>query len=188
MNAVLELEPTRHLLTVDDVLRMVEVGIIDEGARIELIEGELIDMAPIGAPHMGKVNRLTKLFVLAFGDDAIVSVQNSVKLSDITLPQPDFTILKAAPDEYQKRMPTVADVVLVVEVSDSTLRYDRRRKMPLYARHGIPEAWIVDVVNERILRFLEPRADGYGREDELHGRVHAQAVPHCAIDLGGLFR
>ncbi len=127
-------EPRRRLLTADDVLRMVEAGILREGERVELIEGELIEMVPINAPHGGLVARLTRLLIRAVGDEGILWTQSSVRLSDIDLPQPDFALLRPRSDDYMWRLPTAGDILLDIEVSHSSLSFDRQRKAPLYAR------------------------------------------------------
>jgi Uma2 family endonuclease len=193
MSAVIEGQyvPTRHPLSVDDLLRMVEAGIIHDDARIELIEGELIegdliDRAPMGHTHAGIVNRLNRNLVRLLGDHAVVSVQNGLELGPLSLPQPDFTVLRPDPQDYMRRLPGVEDVLLVIELSDSTLHYDLRRKLPLYARHGIPEFWVVDVLHEKILRHRRPSGEGYLEADEV--TVAAPSLlPQCPLDLLKLF-
>lgn len=187
MSALIEPEPQRRLLTVDEVLRMVEVGILDEDDRVELIEGELLQMSPIGLPHMHKVNWLNRAFVRAAGDDGLVSIQNSLKLSNITLPQPDVVLLRAEPDEYRRRHPKIDEVVLLIEVAESSFSYDRRCKAALYARHGIAEYWIVHVEKSRVLRLTEPTQTGYAKEETIEGRVAPLALPSCVVDLAPLF-
>lgn len=166
---------------------MVAAGIVAEDARVELIEGELIDMAPINAPHSGALNLLTKLFVMAAGDEGVVSVQNALRISDLNLPQPDLVLLKPHPQHYSTRLPTVKDVLLLIEVSDSTLRYDRETKTPIYARHGVPEVWIVDVNGRQVLRHREPALEGYRQVDSISGVCAPQLLLGCRIDLDRLF-
>jgi Uma2 family endonuclease len=149
----------RWKLNVDDYHRMAEAGILHDDDRVELIEGELIEMTPIGGPHMGTVNRLTHRLVQAASDRAIVSVQNPVRLDPHSEPQPDFALLRA--DIASDTVPTAADVLLLIEVADSSLRYDRTIKLPLYARHGIAEVWIVDVESGTVEIYREPIGDGY---------------------------
>jgi Uma2 family endonuclease len=180
-------EPRRHLLTVEDVERMVAVGVIAEDARVELIDGELIDMVPINPPHAGSVIQLTHLFGAATAGRALVSVQNGVQLDAINLPQPDLALLRLRDDFYKVHLPTVEDVLLVVEVSDTTLNYDRTTKATLYAARGVPELWVFDVKHRKMVRFRTPAAKGYRRIDEPRGSVAPKLLPSCAIDLTKVF-
>lgn len=187
MNTVAENLPKPHRYSVDDLRRMVSAGILMDDERVELIEGELIDMLPIGALHSGIVNRLTRRLVLAAGDQAIVSVQNGLRLGDLNLPQPDLALLRPQADDYMLRLPNARDALLIIEVSDSTLSYDQKRKLPLYASHDIPETWIVDLSNQRILRYRAPGKQSYTQSDEIEGTVTLTAQHSCQIDLAGLF-
>jgi len=157
--------PTRHRLSVDDFHKLGEAGILDEDSRVELIEGELFDMPPIGVPHMQVVNRLNRLLVLAVGDQGIVSVQNPVTLPPHSEPQADVTILKPG-WAVSVATPTPDDVLLLVEVADTTLSYDRGRKLRLYARAGLREVWIVDVQGRKVESYRDPTAQGYGHRAE----------------------
>jgi Uma2 family endonuclease len=151
----------RHRITVDEYHRMAEIGLLNEDSRVELIEGEIIDMAPIGISHNCAVDRLTRWLVTAAGDRAIARIQGSFRLSNITEPQPDVILLKPREDFYASKFAAGEDTLLVVEVSDTTLRYDRNVKVPLYARHGIPEVWIVDLQNGRLHFFRELVNEAY---------------------------
>lgn len=124
---------------------MGEVGILGEDDRVELLEGEIVEMVPIGPPHSGRVNRLNRLFVTALGDRVVVSVQNPVRLSDFSEPQPDLLLLRPERDFYISRHPRPDDVLLVVEVAASSALFDRRVKMPLYLAAGVPQIWLVDL-------------------------------------------
>ena len=139
------IETTRKLFTVDDYYRMAEAGILGPEDRVELIDGEIIQMSPIGHRHMIAVNRANDLFTASFRGRAIVSVQNPLRLSNYTEPQPDIVLLKYRSDFYKEKEITAADALLVLEVSDTTLRYDRQIKIPKYAEAGIPEVWIVNL-------------------------------------------
>jgi Uma2 family endonuclease len=133
---------------------MAEVGLFAPDARVELIEGEIFDMQwPIGKDHGSVVDQLSYLFIRTIGDRATVRVQGSIVLSSISMPRPDVAILKPQADFYRSRHPTGDDTLLIVEVSDSSLRHDRRVKVPLSARHGVPEVWIVDLQNNRLLFY-----------------------------------
>lgn len=139
-----------HLFTVGEYHRMGEAGIFSEGQRVELIEGEIIEMSPIGSAHAAKVKRLNRLLVRRLGTRAIVQVQDPVVLNRFSEPEPDVAVLKPRDDFYAERHPQPADVLLLVEVADSSRVFDRTVKVPLYARAGIPELWVVDVVDELI--------------------------------------
>jgi Uma2 family endonuclease len=147
---------------VDDYHRMGEAGILHEDDRVELIDGELIERAPIGQGHAATVNRLTRALVMAFGERAIVSVRNPVRLDRSNEPQPDFAVFRPRADFYETgERPGPSDTLLVVEVADSSLRYDRAVKLPLYARAGIGEVWIVDLHRRVVDVHLMPAGDGY---------------------------
>ena len=155
---------TRWRFTVHDYHRMGEAGILHEDDRVELIEGEIVEMAAIGTRHFSCVNRLTRLLVMNVDDAAVVSVQNPVRLNEHTEPQPDVTVIR--PRDYTESLPEPEDVLLLIEVSDSTLAYDRGVKLPLYARSGIREVWIVDLPGETIERYTDPSGDGYLRVEQ----------------------
>lgn len=152
-------EIVRRRFTVHDYHRMGEAGILHEDDRVELIEGEIVEMAAIGTRHFACVNQLNRLLVRGVGDAAIVSVQNPVRLDEHTEPQPDLTVLRVR--DYRESLPMPGDVLLLIEVSDTTLAYDRGVKLPLYARAGIREVWIVDLPSEVIERHTDPSANGY---------------------------
>ena len=135
----------RRPLTVAEYHRMGEVGILTEDDRVELIEGQLIAMSPIGSHHAGTTNTLTRVLVQMVGDRGVVAVGNPVRLDDLSEPQPDFAVLKPREDDYRRATPRADEVLLIIEVADSSLAYDRNVKRSLYARHGIPEFWIVNL-------------------------------------------
>jgi len=149
----------RKLFTVHEFHRMGEAGILHEDDRVELIEGEIVQMAAIGTRHFTCVNGLTRLLVRAVGDEAIVSVQNPVRLDEHNEPQPDLAVIRTR--DYRISLPGPEDVRLLIEVSDTALAYDKNIKLPLYARSGIPEVWIVDLTNETIERHTNPSSDDY---------------------------
>jgi Uma2 family endonuclease len=156
---------TRWRFTVHDYHRMGEAGILHEDDRVELIEGELVEMTAIGTRHFSCVNRLNRLLVMNVGDEAIVSVQNPVRLNEYNEPQPDLAVIR--PRDYRESLPEPDDVLLLIEVSDTTLAYDRGVKLPLYVRAGIREVWIVDLAGETIGRHTDPSGEGYRRADRL---------------------
>jgi Uma2 family endonuclease len=190
MSAVITDPPlTRFKLCVDQYHRMVELGILREDERVELIDGELIRMAPIGSLHGGLVAHLTHLLVTRTGGRAVIWPQSSVILSEVTEPQPDLAVLRWRADWYTSRTPTAADAALVIEVADSSLRYDRDVKLRYYARAGVPEAWVVDARGRCILRYAERLDDGYRVAQVLTAGAVAQceALPELAVTVGELF-
>jgi len=178
----------KHRISVLDYHRMGETGVLAPDARVELIEGEIFDMAPIGKTHASIVDRLTRMFVLAAGERAIVRVQDPVRMGAHSEPEPDVTLLRPRADYYSEIAPAAADVYLIVEVSDSTQRYDRRVKVPLYARHGVPEVWVIDLENGLVHFHRGPAGDGYAdiSASEGPGVTPVAALPGVAIDLAGL--
>ncbi len=151
----------RHRLSVADFLRMGETGILRDDDRIELIEGELIDMAPIGSDHVSAVGVLDKLLNSAARDDAFVLCQSPVILNDNSQPQPDLLLLKHRDDYYRSSLPEPDDVLLLIEVSDTTLHFDRSIKIPLYAKNGVPEVWLVNLNDSTVEIYREPSPEGY---------------------------
>ncbi|HKS54077.1 MAG TPA: Uma2 family endonuclease [Steroidobacteraceae bacterium] len=157
MNAIHD-HPRRHAITVDEYMRMGQAHVFAPHARLELMEGEIVEMAPIGSPHAAVVCILdTLLREVASG--AIVRVQSPLVLSERSAPQPDVVLLRPRADRYYKSHPTAADALLVVEVSDTTLRYDIEIKRPVYARAGVTELWIVDIDRRELHVFRKPEAD-----------------------------
>jgi len=151
----------RWRFTVEQYHRMAKAGILGEADRVELIDGELIAMTPIGKDHANRVRNLNRLFSRRVGDAAIVDIQNPIVIGDDGEPQPDVALLRPRADFYGSAHPAPADVLLLIEVADSTLSYDRDTKMPLYARGGVPEAWIVDLQHDALLVFRDPTPAGY---------------------------
>lgn len=180
----------RHRLTVEEYHRMGEAGVLAPDARVELIEGEVIDMAPIGSRHASAVNRLARVFFAAVGDRAIVQVQGPVRLSDRSEPEPDFALLRPRPDYYRDALPNPADVLLLIEVADSTQRYDRTVKAPLYARHGIPELWVIDLENALVHFYRRPEGDAYAdvSATDRPGPTPIAALASITIDLSNVLR
>jgi Uma2 family endonuclease len=182
-------EPQRHRLTVRDYYRMAEVGILAPDARVELIDGEIIDMAPPGSLHAGTVTHLARLLGDAVGTAAIVQSQNPLTLGSLSEPQPDIALLRPRADFYKTSHPTPADVLLVIEVANSSLAFDRKVKIPLYARHAVPEVWLVELANRRVVRHRAPEPTGYRLVDELDlsPPVDLPSLPGVRASLGALF-
>lgn len=174
---------TRRALTVAEYHRMGEVGILHEDDRVELIEGELVAMTPIGSNHSGTINTLTRALVMAVGNRGVVAVQNPVKLDDLSEPQPDFSILRPRPDDYRRATPRPDEVLLIIEVADSSLAYDRAIKRALYARHGIPEFWIVNLQANIVEVCRKPAGEAYTNISTIErgGTLEPQLLPGAAI-------
>jgi Uma2 family endonuclease len=171
----------RRRLTVDEVQRMEEVGILHEDDHVELLDGELYQMAAMNGPHVSCVMRLTRTFDRRIGDEAILSPQSAIRLSEFSAPEPDIALVRYREDFYASAIPTAADILLIVEVADTTLGHDRTVKLPLYAAAGIPEVWIVDVRRRRVTVYRDPSPDGY-RQMTPHTR-RAPLSPLALPDL-----
>jgi Uma2 family endonuclease len=180
--------PRRHGITVDEYYRMAETGELAPDARVELIEGEIIDMPPVGNPHMATVDRLNKLLVQGAGDRAIVRCQGAVQLGDFSMPQPDFVLLAPRVDYYSTRRAVADDVFRVIEVSDTTLSYDRGRKLALYARFGLPEFWVIDVNSRRLYLHRRPSENAYTETAilEAPSSMNLERLPGIELDLSWL--
>lgn len=192
MNAASEY-PQPYAICVDEFLRMGEAGIFAPHARLELIEGGILEMAPIGSPHAGAVNLLTELFVQRAQGRATVAIQNPFIADKFSMPQPDLLLLKPRADRYSKSHPMPADILLLIEVADLTLRFDLRRKVPLYAQRSVCEVWIVDL-NDCVVRVFRELKNGEYREtfaascSALPGDTVAPvAFPQIEINVAEIF-
>ena len=179
-----------HQFTTTDYHRMAAAGILNEDSRVELIRGQIIDMAPIGAPHLNMVNRLTRLLPAILGDLGILSVQNPVRLDDGSEPQPDVAVLKPRPEEYETATPRAADVLLVIEVAETSIDDDRAVKAPLYAGSGIPEYWIVNIVDRVVEVYRQPENGQYlqTRRVGADGMLDVLMVPGNTLPATDLLR
>jgi hypothetical protein len=176
---------TRRLFDVDDYHRMVEAGILSEDDRVELIDGEIIAMTPIGPRHNAAVNRATRALVTAVGDHAIVQVQGSVRLDQFREPQPDIVLLRPQPDFYASRLPGPSDILLIIEIAESSLAYDRDVKARIYAQSAVPEYWLVDLDDRSVSCYSEPRDGTYQtlRQLRMGLSLAPGALPQCAIPV-----
>lgn len=174
-------EVTRRRFTVHEYHKMAEAGILHEDDRIELIDGELVEMTAIGTRHFSCVNRLTHLLVGKVGDDATVSVQNPVRLNEYAEPQPDVALIRAR--DYKESLPTPEDVLVLIEVSDTTLAYDRGLKLSRYAQAGIPEVWIVDLGGEKIEHHTGPSGDLYRHVELVRRDETIKSVALSGMDV-----
>jgi Uma2 family endonuclease len=180
--------PRRHRLTVAEYELMGEAGIWAPDARVELIDGAIIDMAPIGSPHVSTVLQLDHLLKDAVKGLALVLVQAPIVLDDHSAPQPDLALLRPRDDYYRSSLARPDDVLLVVEVAQSSLRYDRGVKVPLYARHAIPEVWVVDTASQKLMRYRTPLQGAYTRTDEpdLTQPIAIERLPAVRLHLSEL--
>ncbi|WP_058555356.1 Uma2 family endonuclease [Thiohalocapsa sp. ML1] len=182
--------PQRHPITVQEFFRMGETGVLAPDARIELIEGELIDMPPIGPPHASRIAQLNELLVEATRGRAAVWPQNPILLGDLSAPQPDIALLKRRDDFYAHGHPQPEDVLLLGEVADSSLAFDRDRKLPLYARFGIPEVWLVNIPGRTVIVHRNPRPEqgSYATQFPLEppGLIRPVLLPDIELDLSPL--
>ncbi|MCE2424069.1 MAG: Uma2 family endonuclease [Pseudomonadales bacterium] len=154
-------KPKRRRLTVDDFAKMCEAGILTTDDRVELIDGELIEMPPMGPEHAGIVNRLANVLPALVSRIADVRTQSSVQLTRYTQPEPDLAVVSRDEHLYLQRHPRPGDILIAIEVADSSLAYDRQQKMPRYAAAGVPEAWLVDVRARSITVYTGPGTGGY---------------------------
>ena len=179
----------KHRLTIAEYYRVAESGALAEDARTELINGEIYDMAPAGSPHSGIVNRLTRLLVDTVGDRAIVTVQNPIQLPLYSEPQPDLALLRPREDYYTRSHPQPEDILLVIEVADSSLYKDRNIKVPLYASYNIPDVWLINVTSLQLSVYREPQVEQYGSITEAADleAVTIAALPTLTLDLTDLF-
>ncbi len=181
--------PARHRLDVGAFYKMAEAGIIKREDRVELIDGEIIDLNPIGSPHAGITNRLTRFFARAAAEGLVqLSVQSPLRLDAYNEPEPDLMLLRPRADDYRAAHPAAADVLLLIDVSDSSLVYDCGVKLALYAKFGVPEVWIVDIEGAAVEVCRKPEESAYAfRERRAEGQLAPTLVPSAAIDIGALF-
>jgi Uma2 family endonuclease len=184
-----EVESPRRLFTVDEYHRMGEAGILRPDERVELIEGEIVQMAPIGPRHAGCVINANRLFITRLGDRVVVSPQNPVVIPPRSEPQPDLLLLRPRAVSYSRELPAAQDVLLAVEVADTTARFDRLVKARLYARAGIAEFWLMLPVDGAVEVHREPRDDGYAgvTRHGLDGSVAPLAFPDVTFAVADFF-
>jgi Uma2 family endonuclease len=171
----------KRWISVDEYERMGKAGVFTPDERLELLEGEIYEMSPIGSPHAASVKFLSALLNLLFNGKLIVSTQDPIRLDDFSEPQPDVALLRWRDDFYRPAHPTPADVLLVIEVADSTVESDRSYKIPLYAKAGVQEAWIVNLQDETIELYAEPVGGVYQVSKTFKRGEEAQA--HAVADL-----
>ena len=184
--AMENLRPQR--ISVDEFFRIVESGVLGEDARVELIDGEIIDMEPIGIDHGWWVDELTAMFHSSLGDTVAVRTQGALRVDDWNFFLPDITVLKGPRSRYRRRHPTVDDILLVIEVADSSLRKDLNIKRPIYLSHAATEIWVVDV--QRSVLHVQRASDGASSPEKIaltpSASISLHALPGVQIDLSRL--
>ncbi|MBK7871303.1 MAG: Uma2 family endonuclease [Saprospiraceae bacterium] len=175
----------KRLFTVEDFYKMLESGILNEDDRVELINGEIVEMSPIGSKHAACVKRLNELLKDLLGKSVIISVQDPIRINEFSEPEPDIAIVRRRADFYADSHPEPQDVLLLIEVADSSFPIDRKVKVPLYAEAGIPEVWIVDLIQEKMLVFRLPKGKKYQEEQKLSASdaltIPAASNPSIAV-------
>jgi len=184
------LATAQHRFNVSEYYRMAETGVLAYDARVELLDGQIIDMSPIGPFHGGVTTFLARFFSSAAKDRWIVTVQNPVHLDDHSEPQPDLMLVKPASDCYRKRHPRPQDVLLLVEISDTSLEKDQEIKLPAYARAGIAEVWIINLNDQTIEVYRQPRFAGYVVKTilQLGDTASPQLFPDVKLDVAELLK
>lgn len=175
----------RRRFSIDDYYRMAESGVIAPDERTELLDGQVVCQMPINARHAGCVKRLNQILSRRVADRAIVGVQDPVRLGPFSEPQPDIALLRPREDSYDRSHPRPEDVLLLIEVADSSLDLDRRVKMPLYAAAGIAEVWLMDLANDAVEVYRDPDARGFRQLRRL-GRgssLNALLLPDLQVDI-----
>jgi len=185
----MSVDVVRRRFTVDEYLKMVETGILNEDDRVELLDGDIVTMTPPGPDHNAPTGILNRLLVLGVGSRAVVMPGPTLRLSKLSAPEPDFVLLRPDPRNYRDRYAEPGDVLLLVEISDSSLRRDREVKLPLYAAAGIPEYWIVDVQNETVRLYKDPAGSSFTsvRNFRRGEMVSPSAFPDLRIAVDVIF-
>lgn len=174
----------KRWFSVDEYYRMAKAGILTEADRVELIEGEIIEMSPIGSGHAGCVKRLVALLSGQIGQDAVLSVQDPISIDEFSEPQPDIALVRPRADFYSEGHPKASDVLLLIEVADTSVEYDRNVKLPLYAKARVPEVWLVNLPQETIEIYRQPLDKSY-REVRLVKRgesIESEAVSELKLE------
>ena len=178
----------RRLFTVHDYHRMGEAGILAEDDRVELIYGEIVAMSPIGNPHNAAVDRANRALVNAVGENAIVRVQGSVRLDEYDEPQPDIVLLKPREDFYASLAAGPENILLIVEMADSSLEYDQKLKAQLYAESGVAEYWVADLNGNCVFAYTGPENKTYRtvRQFLRHESIAPSLLPDCIMQVANL--
>jgi len=175
----------KWVFTVDEYHRMSQAGILSEDDRVELIEGEIIKMSPIGKLHASCVKRLNAILNRRVGQFAIISVQDPIQLNDYSEPEPDIALLILRDDYYSRQLPATEDVLLIIEIADTSVEYDRNMKLPLYAKAGIAETWVANLPADKVEVYSEPVNGIYQKVRELRrgDSISAEAFPTIVLKV-----
>lgn len=168
---------------VNEYQKMAEAGILTSEDRVELIRGEIIPMFPIGLKHAATVNRLNRLFHQKLNEKVIISIQNSIQLDNYSEPQPDVVLLKPRSDFYETQIPQPQDIHLLIEVSDTTIKYDKEVKLPLYAESKISEVWIVNLDSNTLEVYRQPQAQQYQQQQTNVKAISCLAFPDITLTI-----
>jgi len=191
METELAIEPAivRRKITVEEYEVMYEAGVFKPDERLELINGEILKVAPMNAPHISHVIRLSRIFTERLTKRAIVSTQLPIVINEESEPEPDISILRWRSDDYFSGKPKAQDVYLLIEVASASLLFDRRIKLPLYARVGVPEVWIVNVQARQLEVYRNPKGEDYAERQILQptDRISLLAFPDVEIPLSEVF-
>ena len=178
----------KRRFSVDEYYAMADAGILSRDDRVELVDGEILTMRPIGPAHASAVDRAAHALMRTAGEQAIVRVQNPIRFGPFDEPQPDLALLRPVVGSYRTAHPQPPDILLVVEIADSSLLYDRHVKGPLYARHGISEYWLVDLGTRTVSRHTSPERDAY-QDVAIHASgesIAPLALPDCVVRIDDL--
>ncbi len=184
MNSVIS--PVRkHLTDIHEWRKLGEANIFPPDSRIELIEGEIIEMAPVGSHHSSHLKRINKLFSSLVMDMAIVAVQDPLQLSDLSEPEPDFMLLRPVPDFYYEKHPIAQDVFLLIEVADSSLNFDQNQKLRLYAMHNVPEFWLLNLIDNCLEVYRKPKGEVFAEKTTLYSgdKISLSQLPDICIQV-----
>jgi Uma2 family endonuclease len=184
------LAPAKHRFSVKEYYRMAETGVLHPDARVELLDGQITDMSPIGPFHGGVTNFLSQFFFTAAKGRWTTTVQNPLRLDEHSEPEPDLMLLKPSADFYRTRHPLPEEVFLLVEIADTSLARDQEEKLPAYARAGIAEVWIVDLNEQTIEVYRQPHYAGYGAKTTLRegDKASPQVFPDAQVDVAELLK
>jgi len=178
----------KHLTNLAEWKRLGEANIFPEGSRLELINGEIIEMAPIGSHHASHLKRLNKLFSKLVEESALIAVQDPLQLGDLSEPEPDFMLLHPSPNFYYENHPIVGDVFLLIEIADSSLKFDQNQKLRLYALHNIPEYWLLNINDKCLEVYRQPYNGLYGEKTTLRAgdEITLSQLKHLTVNIADI--
>lgn len=178
-----------YKFTTSQYHQLYEKEVLPLDSKVELIDGEIINMSPIGIRHGMTVKRLNAFFSVNLFQKAVVSIQDPIQLGDYSEPQPDLALLRYRKDFYGEHLPQEKDVLLIIEVADSTYKYDREIKIPLYSKFNIPEVWLMDLNRQKLERFTDPKLGEYQQRTIFlqNQTICSQAFPDLSLDLTDIF-